>query len=488
MQTSFFKSISLIPDGFKNASIRIKLIVAYSCLFVVVLLLSNMTLYFLTKKTIERNIESELHNSTTAILNMVQMAANLSIKNHLRTIAIKNKEIITGLYQQTLTGKMTESEAKKRASQILLSQKIGETGYIYCLDLKGVLEVHPKPRLVGKDLSGYPFIQQQLEKKDGYIEYEWQNPGELDKRPKALYMTYFKPWNWIISVSSYREEFKDLISAEDFYESVMDLRFGETGYSYVIDSLGNLIIHHAQPNTNIYDSRDSEGRYFIRQMIQEKNGRIIYPWQNPSETAPREKLVIFSYLPEYDMIVASSSYLEEFYRPLTIIRYIIIASAIIAILLLLPFTMWFGDLIARPLKEAAERFLSAGEGDFSVRMNIQSKDEIGRMAMGFNGFMDRLESYRDELEDLNKNLETRVQERTAELKKALDDVTTLKGMLPICSGCKKIRDDSGYWQQIEAYISKYSDAAFSHGICPECMKKLYPEFCDDDDDDEKPGE
>jgi len=59
---------------------------------------------------------------------------------------------------------------------------------------------------------------------------------------------------------------------------------------------------------------------------------------------------------------------------------------------------------------------------------------------------------------------------------ALSEVNTLSGLLPICASCKKIRDDSGYWEQIEGYISERSDAQFSHGICPECMKKLYPEY------------
>jgi len=61
-----------------------------------------------------------------------------------------------------------------------------------------------------------------------------------------------------------------------------------------------------------------------------------------------------------------------------------------------------------------------------------------------------------------------------ELENALDQVKQLSGMLPICSSCKKIRDDKGYWNKIESYISDHSEAKFSHGICPECAKKLYP--------------
>ena len=61
-----------------------------------------------------------------------------------------------------------------------------------------------------------------------------------------------------------------------------------------------------------------------------------------------------------------------------------------------------------------------------------------------------------------------------ELKQALDNIRTLGGLLPICSNCKKIRDDSGYWNQLESYISEHSDAVFSHSLCPDCARLLYP--------------
>jgi PAS domain S-box-containing protein len=62
------------------------------------------------------------------------------------------------------------------------------------------------------------------------------------------------------------------------------------------------------------------------------------------------------------------------------------------------------------------------------------------------------------------------------LLQALKEIKTLAGLLPICSSCKKIRDDKGYWNQIESYISEHSKAEFSHGICPECARRLYPDF------------
>jgi len=80
------------------------------------------------------------------------------------------------------------------------------------------------------------------------------------------------------------------------------------------------------------------------------------------------------------------------------------------------------------------------------------------------------------LKHANETLEKKVDERTRHLQEALEKVKTLRGMLPICSHCKKIRDDKGYWQEVEAYIHKYSEAEFSHSICQECAKKHYPDF------------
>ena len=69
------------------------------------------------------------------------------------------------------------------------------------------------------------------------------------------------------------------------------------------------------------------------------------------------------------------------------------------------------------------------------------------------------------------------------LQEALAKVKTLSGLLPICASCKKIRDDTGYWNQIESYIRDHSEAAFSHSICPQCAKELYPDLGNYDDNE-----
>lgn len=72
--------------------------------------------------------------------------------------------------------------------------------------------------------------------------------------------------------------------------------------------------------------------------------------------------------------------------------------------------------------------------------------------------------------------ETTLKIKNSELEAAFNEIRQLRGIIPICASCKKIRDDAGFWQQVEVYISNHSEARFSHGLCPDCVKKLYPEL------------
>jgi len=79
-----------------------------------------------------------------------------------------------------------------------------------------------------------------------------------------------------------------------------------------------------------------------------------------------------------------------------------------------------------------------------------------------------------------KKAEIEREELINQLQDALSKIKVLSGLIPICSHCKKIRDDKGFWNKLEDYIAQHSDTTFSHGTCPECAKKLYPEFYKED--------
>ena len=118
---------------------------------------------------------------------------------------------------------------------------------------------------------------------------------------------------------------------------------------------------------------------------------------------------------------------------------------------------------------------------------ISALDEIGDKVEAFaSGGVDYIcKPFQTEevLARVNTHLKLRkaqklLQEQNEQLQKALDEIRILRGIIPICTNCKKIRDDEGYWNKMEKYIQEHSQAVFSHSLCPECIKELYPELAD----------
>ena len=116
--------------------------------------------------------------------------------------------------------------------------------------------------------------------------------------------------------------------------------------------------------------------------------------------------------------------------------------------------------------ETVERFIPELDGYFICRSNpvLDESGEVSHIIEQLHDITER------------KRLEIEKDKLIDELKTALSEVKILRGLIPICSHCKNIRDDKGYWKQIEDYLLDYSDARFSHGICPECAKKFYPDM------------
>lgn len=133
-------------------------------------------------------------------------------------------------------------------------------------------------------------------------------------------------------------------------------------------------------------------------------------------------------------------------------------------------------LTAYETSELLQEASSAGVGAYLVKPpNPHDIDRAITIALA--RFKDMME-----LRRLNAELQQRYKERdklVQELQAALAKVKTLSGLLPICASCKKIRDDQGYWNQIEVYIRDHSEAEFTHGLCPDCARKHYPEYFPD---------
>ncbi|TLM61517.1 MAG: HAMP domain-containing protein [Deltaproteobacteria bacterium] len=116
-----------------------------------------------------------------------------------------------GYIDETYGDPAVEARAFAALKEQLKAKKVGQTGYIYCMDRKGTLTIHPEAEgqniFAARDSEGTAFIQQMCERREGWIRYPWQNPGEAEPRRKIVRYLHYKPWDWIVAVGSYEDEF-----------------------------------------------------------------------------------------------------------------------------------------------------------------------------------------------------------------------------------------------------------------------------------------
>jgi signal transduction histidine kinase len=231
-------------------------------------------------------------------------------------------------------------------------------------------------------------------------------------------------------------------------DQIREIRYGfeGKGYFWINDTQPVMIMHPRLPRLegkNLYSFTDSEGRYLFQEFVvlsQEGNGGYIqYYWKWQRESARIiPKLSYVQLFKPWGWIVGTGVFFEEINDEIAQLTkgLLCLSVAIITVTLLLSLY-----IVMNSLKE--------------IKKRLAAEKKLTR--------------YKDELEEL-------VEQRTEKLQEAVSKVKILSGFLPICASCKKIRDDKGYWNQIESYIRDHSEAEFSHGICPDCAVKLYPEF------------
>ncbi|MCI5209554.1 MAG: hypothetical protein D3910_12370 [Candidatus Electrothrix sp. ATG2] len=229
---------------------------------------------------------------------------------------------------------------------------------------------------------------------------------------------------------------------------IRELRYGVEGKGYFwINNTQPVMIMHPRfsqmEGKELSKFTDSEGRYLFREftaLAEEENGGYIqyyWKWQEDSERII-PKLSYVKIFKPWGWIIGTGIFFEDIKEEIARLTkgLLCISVAIVTVTLFLS-----GYIIINSLKEMNKRLAAEKE----------------------------LNQYKEELEEL-------VEQRTEKLQEAMSKVKILSGFLPICASCKKIRDDKGYWNQIESYIRDHSEAEFSHGICPDCAKTLYPDL------------
>ncbi len=189
------------------------------------------------------------------------------------------------------------------------------------------------------------------------------------------------------------------------------------------------------------------------------SGNNLQVYTTLSDINDRPAILIESYLPR-DITEKGNSTIRY-------AIYSIFFAALIVVVVVLLLLQW---AVLSPLTKLTDHTLDVVKtADFTKTFSIKSQDEIGNLATAFNTMTKNVYDTGQK----QKLLINEKQNLIDELQDALNKIKTLEGFVPICSSCKKVRDDKGYWNQIESYIEKHSEALFSHSMCPDCSDKFY---------------
>ena len=382
----------------RNLPIRSRLLYGYLMVFLLVVFIGNTIIYYYFLTTIGRSTTLELSNNTLSIRAIIEAAAKTSLTDQLRVIAERNLEIVTSIYKEDVK----EQEAKNRAAKILVSQSIGKSGFLYVINSLGNIQVHSNSELIGKTFPDQDLMLNRVQRKFGYHEYAKTGQNENVPRIKARYMTYFGPWDWIISATIDKSELSELLDKNGLRKAILANQTGKTGFPFVMDSNGNLVIHSRREGQNVLHELEEDGKNLISKMIKNQNGKLLISWHSPGEHKARDMLIYYDYIPEFDWIVASSCSKDELYQPLRVLRTIAFVTLICLLILAFTLTWHISNTITQPIKHLMRGLKAVANGDFTQRLSPKSTDELGQLESYFNTFIAQLEESNTKLHKSEK--------------------------------------------------------------------------------------
>ena len=179
-------------------------------------------------------------------------------------------------------------------------------------------------------------------------------------------------------------------------ERIRAIKVGDTGYFYVLNAApgkaeGDLLVHPTREGQNILAERASSGRAFVREILDRKSGTLVYDWQNPGETATREKIVSFAFFKDWNWVIVGGTYRDEITAHATTLRNQYIVFGLVALSVFAAILYAFvRATITRPLATARDAALRIAGGDLTVQVERRHADEIGLLLDAMNGISRQL--------------------------------------------------------------------------------------------------
>jgi methyl-accepting chemotaxis protein len=279
--------------------------------------------------------------------------------------------------------------------------------------------------------------------------------------------------NGLNKVDAFVSEYK-----QNAFKAGRSIKLPNKSHIFVMDTSGQLLFCSIKSDKKMMES--VWGPTVIKRATPSEPGHVSHVIE-----AGKKKLYVTRQFKPWDWIIVFTMSDQAVHDAEKQIRNATIGIAsICSILSILMILIVFRRFFVVPITIIGKFASAIAKGENLKQITIFSNDELGDLARNMKAMSDSIQEHQAEIKKSRDELEIRVKERTEKLENALSEIKTLRGIVPICSHCKKIRDDKGYWNQLEAYIQEHSDAEFSHSICKECAKEHYPDMDIYDDDRE----
>lgn len=353
----------------------------------------------------KRRLEQQIENRTKTLQLLIDSLLENSVRSYLRAKVETGEHIIERFQEEGVS--ISSKTGRLRLLQALATVRVGGDGYIYILDDTGRIIYHPDPSLIGVDLHDQVPVQEQLQKRSGYLEYSWKNSDEERERKKALYMSPIPGLDWIVSATSYRAQFVNMIDLEAVKEAVRSVNFGNSGYSYVVDRDGFFVAHPHFEGLRIRDlPAGAEYEDVLKGFFESRSGVSSYPWRRDMTMRMREKVVNFRYLPDFDWVIVTGLYKDDIGGSVRRILLLNILSALLVGAVLALIVIHVNRSVARTVQDLVHVLERNAAGELSSRVDPSGPRELSDLAVHINGF---LSSFQESSRKLQQNLKDKEQ-------------------------------------------------------------------------------
>ena len=399
----------------KKIKLQTRILVFVAIVMFAILLCFGTASYFISKNIVEQTAIETLSEITKGTLASVKTAYASNLERLKRNIKSINAFITNAqLDKDAKISFMTENQISRERKIVeipVMNINGDKTVKIDSIVNKMSMAIGAEVTIFQLVQGGMVSIASSSEKSDGIKDVGTFIPTDsLDYQAVIKGQTYYSRASSIAAsdMLAYKPIFDDKlqiigairmkIEESNLKVVLNDIKtkiIGATGYIYVIDSKGLLTVDPKMEGLNISDSKDEKGNYFIQEICKNKNGKIIYPWQNPGEPTIRHKMVYYQYFKDMDWIIATGAYIDEFNAPINemgnnIVK-IGLTSILILFLVLIFISMYFNKSIKTLISEAMKLTTSVMNGNLEERIDTDRVDFAFKdIVQNLNNIMDTL--------------------------------------------------------------------------------------------------